>query len=390
MREQGVLDYDVAINTANAEEISQLYGVGLVVAERIVTYREENGFFTRHDELAQVEGISKAHAYTLAPHIDWSVPEENAKSFMNGVSVWGGLILLWVIGVGSSKDVVLDLFNYISLLVLGKTVGVPGFIFFFTYRFLQLVLDVSIVLAMSICIIRDRYNISFFSRRKFLFCFAFYAISQFSICILNFYYYQCMVGWESFGSSDVRVIAAFFSFLCVIIIFMPSLLYYANCVKVLMSQKFKILYGVACLFFLAIGFFSYPFLYGLYDFFWWKILCLIYLSLLVYFSIYFLYAYVKGVSMYKISFELIPVDENLNSRTGRLLKKINIDFPNPEDQKKVLHELQRIHSRPGSGVVKVLGSIVLTAMTTAVGLYPNETKSFLSNAFDYFMKLIFS
>ena len=47
----------VNINTANAVQLEALPGIGEVTAERIVTYRNENGNFASVDDLAKVKGI---------------------------------------------------------------------------------------------------------------------------------------------------------------------------------------------------------------------------------------------------------------------------------------------------------------------------------------------
>ena len=46
------------INTATAAELEQLPGVGKVIAERIVSYREQYGRFRRPEELMMVSGVS--------------------------------------------------------------------------------------------------------------------------------------------------------------------------------------------------------------------------------------------------------------------------------------------------------------------------------------------
>ena len=48
------------INTATAEQLDTLPGIGPVLAERIVAYREENGPFASVEELKQVNGIGDA------------------------------------------------------------------------------------------------------------------------------------------------------------------------------------------------------------------------------------------------------------------------------------------------------------------------------------------
>lgn len=50
----------VNINTAGVEELDGLPGIGPVLAQRIVDWREENGAFSAPEDLLQVEGIGRA------------------------------------------------------------------------------------------------------------------------------------------------------------------------------------------------------------------------------------------------------------------------------------------------------------------------------------------
>ena len=50
----------ININTATAEELTALSGIGDVKAEAIVAFREENGYFRSIEELALVKGIGEA------------------------------------------------------------------------------------------------------------------------------------------------------------------------------------------------------------------------------------------------------------------------------------------------------------------------------------------
>ena len=50
----------VDLNTAGAEELDTLPGIGPVLAERIIAWRQENGPFTSVEQLLEVSGIGEA------------------------------------------------------------------------------------------------------------------------------------------------------------------------------------------------------------------------------------------------------------------------------------------------------------------------------------------
>jgi len=65
--EGGEHDRTVNVNTATAEELDRLPGIGPVLARRIVAYREQQGLFRRLDELLKVEGFGRKLLQRLEP-----------------------------------------------------------------------------------------------------------------------------------------------------------------------------------------------------------------------------------------------------------------------------------------------------------------------------------
>ena len=58
----------ININTASAEDLTLLDGIGEVLSKRIIAYREENGPFQQPEDLLNVKGIGKV---TLSKIIDY-------------------------------------------------------------------------------------------------------------------------------------------------------------------------------------------------------------------------------------------------------------------------------------------------------------------------------
>lgn len=66
----------VNINTATAAELAELPGVGEVLAQRIVAYREANGPFASAEELLEVEGIGEGKLAAMREQIITEEAEE--------------------------------------------------------------------------------------------------------------------------------------------------------------------------------------------------------------------------------------------------------------------------------------------------------------------------
>jgi competence protein ComEA len=59
----------VHLNSASAEDLDALDGIGPALAERIVAYREAHGGFRSVDELDEVSGIGPVRLEALRPRI---------------------------------------------------------------------------------------------------------------------------------------------------------------------------------------------------------------------------------------------------------------------------------------------------------------------------------
>ena len=66
---QVAVEQQININTANAEQIASLSGIGLKKAQAIVAWREQNGSFTSKQQLLEVKGIGEKILAKNTKHI---------------------------------------------------------------------------------------------------------------------------------------------------------------------------------------------------------------------------------------------------------------------------------------------------------------------------------
>lgn len=62
----------VQVNTASRGELERLPGIGPVIAERIIAYRESFGPFKEIDELKKIHGIGSVKINKIAPYISFN------------------------------------------------------------------------------------------------------------------------------------------------------------------------------------------------------------------------------------------------------------------------------------------------------------------------------
>ncbi|WP_297955206.1 helix-hairpin-helix domain-containing protein [uncultured Ruminococcus sp.] len=85
---EAVTDYlYIDINSANAEELAKLKGIGEVLADEIISYRSDNGGFHNIEEIMNVKGIGEAvfadirdHIYVVDPIYDEPVDETDQNA----------------------------------------------------------------------------------------------------------------------------------------------------------------------------------------------------------------------------------------------------------------------------------------------------------------------
>lgn len=69
----------VNLNTANAEQLEKLPGVGPATAKRILEYRQKNGGFKKIEELMNVRGIGEKAFLRMKPQLTVTAQKPNGQ-----------------------------------------------------------------------------------------------------------------------------------------------------------------------------------------------------------------------------------------------------------------------------------------------------------------------
>ena len=65
----------VNLNTATAEQLATIPGVGPKMAERIIDYRQKNGGFKKIEDLMNVSGVGEKSFLKMKPLITVTIPK---------------------------------------------------------------------------------------------------------------------------------------------------------------------------------------------------------------------------------------------------------------------------------------------------------------------------
>jgi competence ComEA-like helix-hairpin-helix protein len=68
--------HPIDINTATAEQLQQLPGIGPATAKAVIRFREKSGPFRRPEDLLAIHGISKSRFDKLRPYITVTPPRK--------------------------------------------------------------------------------------------------------------------------------------------------------------------------------------------------------------------------------------------------------------------------------------------------------------------------
>ena len=77
---QNQADGRIDINTASAEQLQLIPGIGEVLAQRIIDYRTEHTAFTTVEELMEISGIGQVKFAQMKPYVKVGGNYENSGS----------------------------------------------------------------------------------------------------------------------------------------------------------------------------------------------------------------------------------------------------------------------------------------------------------------------
>jgi competence ComEA-like helix-hairpin-helix protein len=78
----------INLNSASANELATLPIINESISEKIVQFRNENGWFTNVDELLKIEGIDEIDIKTIQYAVSTSVPDNDKPTFSSSINTF--------------------------------------------------------------------------------------------------------------------------------------------------------------------------------------------------------------------------------------------------------------------------------------------------------------
>lgn len=344
----------VHINMDSIEVIKNLYGIGPILAKRIVEYRDKHGYLQCPEDLAKIDGISIELAITLAPHIDWSYPQQLITEKKRDWGMAIGVAIGLIVGIFCIFPKA-NCFTALHTSVLRFKLGYKDE---WVYIWINISVILSIIISMlfSIFIIYISLTKSTWLKAKIskilLILGIVYIISAISCGLGNMVRYQFFSsnGWLEFLHNQKAILGTlgYIFFLCYIY---PIFVYWLNpslITKIRLIKIYNIIYISFALAISIVGFFmkEYGVIFSVYMLF-----CG--LSILFYGSI----SIYNNDSIFHEILKLYCVKEKTSPDSSSWLTWLNIRLPNVEQQKALKKALDEVY--PPSKKRTILSIIII-------------------------------
>lgn len=349
----------IKISLDPKEKIADLYGIGSVIAERIVWYRENKGYFHNPEELARVEGINNDLAILLSPQIDFEIPVatknlREQKWHLFAIGILGIIFAFWQL----ISRAIPDLNESFSMFLSGHNRG-----------WISIWISISILLVVISFLLALLFTtISFVAKEdrteRYLNRLSLYSAIGGIVFIIftgigNIFYYQ-LAGWGKLLSNQVAIAAVIFCIpitiffgLMFLLIWKPNLAY-----SVLAARIFD---GILIFTGIIIGILT-PVIFKISMANYLKIFVSIFNIAISLFILYYVTKSLKtGETFLVTALDLfIDAAELVKSSKDLMFWQnwINTRLPNPEEQKALKKALEETYQ--SSKTQKIFSFIVLS------------------------------
>jgi len=324
----------IKINIDDAQTLTQLYDVGDEVAERIVNYRQSNGFFNTPNDLAKVKGVSLHLAETLSSQISWELPSEVIEDSEVRLLPLSFVIFIYLLTI-----IIGGFFLFFSTSSRLNDSIATGYGIGIWIDFSILVSQISILA--SFLILTLTFAVKSKSSKKRIMSFFYLAVSLLIISSIstglgNFFDYQ-LWGWDKFIHNTPAVVAFFvLTPFVIFLIFMGIGIRFPNLQE---NNIFSRL--ISLLLIITIGALITGELFLQIEAIYFRLIVIILGAFVTYLGFISLS---KHLTITQILFSLIKVsdDKDMNESLA-WLTWLNSRLPNTEDQKSLQSSLNQVY-----------------------------------------------